>query len=198
MSRLDSAGLNVFVTYSCITSIRDLLRRPTDSERVGSKAPSRFEFPFACKEWVRPRPPLSNTHLAFARRQMGNLPFAAYPFARERTHSITGRTRRDGADREKCVLPSPSSHKATLVNQPEMLITEEGGRADGQRREGGWRKGRRTIDRGRERASEREVLCRPAAFCNSDLCGRVEPIGQILLVPCTRASLARRWSSVRL
>ena len=23
-------------------------------------------------------------------------------------------------------------HKATLVNQPEMLITEEGGRADGQ------------------------------------------------------------------
>ena len=117
------------------------------------------------------------------------------PF-RARTHSITGRPRRDGADREKCVLPSPSSHKATLVNQPEMLITEEGGRAEERAKEGGWRKGRRTIDRSRERASEREVLCRPAAFCNSDLCGRRN--GQILLVLCTRASLARRWSSVRL
>ena len=91
---------------------------------------------------------------------MGNLPFAAYPFARERTHSITGRPRRDGADREKCVLPSPSSHKATLVNQPEMLITEEGGRADGQRREVGGREGTCTIDRSRE--SEAKGKCSAA------------------------------------
>ena len=78
------------------------------------------------------------------------------PF-RARTHPLYNRStaRRRWSRSRKVRFAVSSSHKATLVNQPEMLITEEGGRADGQRREGGWRKGRHTIDRSRERASER-------------------------------------------
>ena len=109
------------------------------STRSRRKAPSRFEFPFACKEWVRPRDRhfrISNEH-----------PFGFRAWSTDRAvappPSLPPSLSHRSADREKCVLPSsflPSFRKAAaaaLVNQPEVLITAEGERGNGRAGESG-------------------------------------------------------------
>ena len=108
--------LNVFVCvgerYSCITSVTY-----SDSGREGEKPRPDLNSHLHAKNGCDRERPLSNTHLAFARSQMGNLPsLPSLP----RTHSST--TDRRTASRSRKVRFAVF-HKATLVNQPEMLIT---------------------------------------------------------------------------
>ena len=69
--------LNVFVCvgerYSCITSVTY-----SDSGREGEKPRPDLNSHLHAKNGCDRERPLSNTHLAFARSQMGNLPLPSH------------------------------------------------------------------------------------------------------------------------